>query len=119
MTSPQTHTRQGVAVISEEISRGDCGVAEKMVQQWKVSVLLRNILPEHLKKIWFPKIMADSQFLLAHCLTEPRGASDRWLPYDRIPRRFVRNLLREPPPPGGQARVFLNLCAGLDAIGAP
>ena len=23
-----------------------------------------------------------SQFLLAHCLTEPRGASDRWLPYD-------------------------------------
>ena len=70
------------AVISEEISRGDCGIAEKMVQQWKVSVLLRNILPEHLKKIWFPKIMADSQFLLAHCLTEPRGASDRWLPYD-------------------------------------
>ncbi len=70
------------AVISEEISRGDCGIAEKMVQQWKVSVLLSNILPEHLKKIWFPKIMADSQFLLAHCLTEPRGASDRWLPYD-------------------------------------
>jgi alkylation response protein AidB-like acyl-CoA dehydrogenase len=26
--------------------------------------------------------MADPQFLLAHCLTEPRGASDRWLPYD-------------------------------------
>ena len=48
----------------------------------EVSVLLRNILPEHLKNIWFPKIMADSQFLLAHCLTEPRGASDRWLPYD-------------------------------------
>ena len=70
------------AVISEEISRGDCGLAEKMVQQWKVSVLLRHILPEHLKKRWFPKIMADPQFLLAHCLTEPRGASDRWLPYD-------------------------------------
>lgn len=78
---PKTETLT-FAVISEEISRGDCGLAEKMVQQWKVSVLLRNILPEHLKKIWFPKIMADSQFLLAHCLTEPRGASDRWLPYD-------------------------------------
>ena len=78
---PKSET-QTFAVISEEISRGDCGIAEKMVQQWKVSVLLRNILPEHLKKIWFPKIMADSQFLLAHCLTEPRGASDRWLPYD-------------------------------------
>ena len=78
---PKSET-QTFAVISEEISRGDCGIAEKMVQQWKVSVLLRNILPEHLKKIWFPKIMADPQFLLAHCLTEPRGASDRWLPYD-------------------------------------
>ena len=78
---PQSET-QTFAVISEEISRGDCGLAEKMVQQWKVSVLLRNILPESLKKIWFPKIMANSQFLLAHCLTEPRGASDRWLPYD-------------------------------------
>ncbi len=78
---PKTET-QTFAVISEEISRGDCGLAEKMVQQWKVSVLLRNILPENLKKIWFPKIMANPQFLLAHCLTEPRGASDRWLPYD-------------------------------------
>ncbi len=78
---PQSET-QTFAVISEEISRGDCGLAEKMVQQWKVSVLLRNILPDALKKIWFPKIMANSQFLLAHCLTEPRGASDRWLPYD-------------------------------------
>src|SRR4051794_12148769 len=45
---------QTFAVIAEEISRGDCGLAEKLVQQWKVSVLLRNILPEHLKKIWFP-----------------------------------------------------------------
>ena len=78
---PKSET-QTFAVISEEISRGDCGLAEKMVQQWKVSVLLRNILPESLKKIWFPKIMSNSQFLLAHCLTEPRGASDRWLPYD-------------------------------------
>jgi alkylation response protein AidB-like acyl-CoA dehydrogenase len=26
--------------------------------------------------------MADPQFLMAHCLTEPRGASDRWLPYN-------------------------------------
>jgi alkylation response protein AidB-like acyl-CoA dehydrogenase len=78
---PATET-QTFAVISEEISRGDCGLSEKLVQQWKVSVLLRNILPEHLKKIWFPRIVSDAGFLLAHCLTEPRGASDRWLPYD-------------------------------------
>ncbi len=78
---PATET-QTFAVISEEISRGDCGLSEKMVQLWKVSVLLRNILPEHLKKLWFPRIVEDPTFLLAHCLTEPRGASDRWLPYD-------------------------------------
>ena len=53
---PKTETLT-FAVISEEISRGDCGLAEKMVQQWKVSVLLRNILPEALKKVWFPRIM--------------------------------------------------------------
>ncbi len=27
-------------------------------------------------------MIEDPQFLLAHCLTEPRGASDRWLPYN-------------------------------------
>ena len=36
----------------------------------------------HLQDEWFPRYMADPQFLMAHCLTEPRGASDRWLPYN-------------------------------------
>jgi hypothetical protein len=44
---------------------------------------------------------------------------DRWLPFDRYPRRVVRRLVRGRPRPGGQTRVFLNLCAGLDRIGAP
>ncbi|MDQ3524024.1 MAG: glycosyltransferase family 1 protein [Chloroflexota bacterium] len=42
---------------------------------------------------------------------------DRWLPWDRYPRRLVRRLLRGRPRPGGQERVFLNLCAGLREIG--
>lgn len=42
---------------------------------------------------------------------------DRWLPYDRYPRRLLRRLLRGKPRPGGQTRVFLNLMAGLDEIG--
>ena len=70
------------AVISEEIARGDSGLADKLVQNWKVSVLLRNLAPKHLQKKWFARLMDDPQFLLAHCLTEPRGASDRWLPYN-------------------------------------
>jgi alkylation response protein AidB-like acyl-CoA dehydrogenase len=78
---PATET-QSFAVISEEISRGDCGLAEKLVQIWKVSVLLRNVAPRHLQEKWFPQVVKDPTFLLSHCLTEPRGASDRWLPYD-------------------------------------
>ena len=70
------------ALIAEEIARGDSGLADKLVQNWKVSVLLRNLAPKHLQEKWFKRLVDDPQFLLAHCLTEPRGASDRWLPYD-------------------------------------
>jgi alkylation response protein AidB-like acyl-CoA dehydrogenase len=73
---------QTFAIISEEIARGDSGLADKLVQNWKVSVLLRNLAPRHLQERWFKRLVEDPQFLLAHCLTEPRGASDRWLPYN-------------------------------------
>jgi hypothetical protein len=43
--------------------------------------------------------------------------SDRWIIFDRYPRRLVRRLWRGRPRPGGQKRIFLNLCAGLDRIG--
>ena len=80
---------QTFAMISEEMSRGDCGISDKLVQIWKVSVLLRNILPRHLQEYWFPRIVNDPSFLLSHCLTEPRGASDRWLPYD-VPEAMMQ-----------------------------
>jgi alkylation response protein AidB-like acyl-CoA dehydrogenase len=70
------------ALIAEEVARGDSGLADKLVQNWKVAVLLRNLAPRHLQEKWFKRLLADPQFLLAHCLTEPRGASDRWLPYN-------------------------------------
>jgi hypothetical protein len=70
------------AVISEEIARGDSGLADKLVQNWKVSVLLRQLAPKHLQEKWFKRLVDEPQFLMAHCLTEPRGASDRWLPYN-------------------------------------
>jgi alkylation response protein AidB-like acyl-CoA dehydrogenase len=73
---------QTFALIAEEIARGDSGLADKLVQNWKVSVLLRNLAPRHLQEKWFKRLVEDPQFLLAHCLTEPRGASDRWLPYN-------------------------------------
>jgi alkylation response protein AidB-like acyl-CoA dehydrogenase len=73
---------QTFALIAEEIARGDSGLSDKLVQNWKVSVLLRNLAPRHLQEKWFKRLVEDPQFLLAHCLTEPRGASDRWLPYN-------------------------------------
>ena len=73
---------QTFAMVAEELSRGDSGLADKLVQIWKISKLLVNIAPRHLQERWFPEIVKDPSFLMAHCLTEPRGASDRWLPYD-------------------------------------
>lgn len=78
---PQSEVRT-FALIAEEIARGDSGLADKLVQNWKVSIVLREFAPKHLQEKWFPKLVGDPQFLLAHCLTEPRGASDRWLPYN-------------------------------------
>ncbi|HKA80533.1 MAG TPA: acyl-CoA dehydrogenase family protein [Xanthobacteraceae bacterium] len=78
---PKSEVRS-FALISEEIARGDSGLSDKLVQNWKVSVLLRNLAPRHLQEKWFKRLVGDPQFLLAHCLTEPRGASDRWLPYN-------------------------------------
>lgn len=70
------------ALVAEEVARGDSGLADKLVQNWKVSVLLRQFAPKHLQEKWFKRLLEEPQFLLAHCLTEPRGASDRWLPYN-------------------------------------
>ena len=42
---------------------------------------------------------------------------DRWFPYDRYPRKMIRQWMRGRPRPGGQMRVYLNLVAGLDQLG--
>src|SRR4029078_11014439 len=70
------------ALVAEELARGDSGLADKMVQNWKVSVLLRQFAPRYLEGKWSKRLVAEPKFLMAHCLTEPRGASDRWLPYN-------------------------------------
>ncbi len=73
---------QTFAVIAEELARGDSGFSDIMGQLWKIPVLLGHIAPPHLQDKWFPRFMEDPTFLMAHALTEPRGASDRWLPYN-------------------------------------
>src|ERR1700682_5275631 len=49
---PKTEV-QTFAMIAEEIARGDSGLADKLVQIWKISMLLRNIAPRHLQERWF------------------------------------------------------------------
>lgn len=43
---------------------------------------------------------------------------DRWVRWDRYPRKAVRRLVRGKPQPGGVMRWFLNLRSGLDRSGA-
>ena len=47
---------QTFALIAEEIARGDSGLADKLVQNWKVAVLLRNLAPRHLQEKWFKRL---------------------------------------------------------------
>jgi hypothetical protein len=44
---------------------------------------------------------------------------DRWVRFDRYPRRLLRRVVRGRARIGGQRRMFLNLCAGLRQIGVP
>src|SRR5437016_3419749 len=45
--------------------------------------LMRQSCRDFVDDVVTPFIRSNwQQFLLAHCLTEPRGASDRWLPYN-------------------------------------
>ncbi len=73
---------QTFAIIATELSRGDTGLTIKLAQGWKISIILRELAPKHLQDEWFGRFMADPHLLMAHCLTEQRGASDRWLPYN-------------------------------------
>lgn len=80
-TDPATEA-QTFAVLCEEVARGDSGLADKLSQNWKITRMLRAFAPRHIQEKWFPRIVADPSFLLATAATEPRGASDRWLPYE-------------------------------------
>jgi hypothetical protein len=44
---------------------------------------------------------------------------DRWMKYDRYPRRIIRRILRGRDPVGGVQMWFLNLIKGLDILGYP
>lgn len=43
--------------------------------------------------------------------------SDRWIKFDRYPRKLIRNIVRGEMKPGGVMRWFLNLKHGLDLLG--
>ena len=45
---------QTFSIIATEIARGDSGLADKLVQNWKISVLLRSLAPRALQDVWSP-----------------------------------------------------------------
>lgn len=70
------------ALMVEELGRGDVGFTTTIVQNWKVAAeFARHAAPALAERI-FQRFADDPGFLWANCLTEPRGASDRVLPYD-------------------------------------
>jgi len=44
---------------------------------------------------------------------------DRWIKYDRYPRKIIRRLIRGKQRPGGVMMIAVNLMKGLDKIGVP
>ncbi len=44
--------------------------------------------------------------------------ADRWIKFDRYPRKFIRRLIRGKQRPGGVMTIAINLMKGLDRIGA-
>jgi len=68
-------------IMLEELAAGDHSIANGISTNWKLAGLLRQY-PKHLQDEWFPKMVDDPYFAMAHALTEPKGASDRWLPYN-------------------------------------
>ena len=78
---------QTFAIIAEEIARGDSGSRTSSSRSGSLGA------PPERRAAPSPgglvsAHVADPGFLLAHCLTEPRGASDRWLPYT-CPKRLM------------------------------
>lgn len=69
------------AVILEELSTADQAIAVGFHQLWKGCKLLREY-PPSVQEEWFSRIVEEPTFVMAHLHTEPRGASDRWLPYN-------------------------------------
>ena len=53
-----------------------------------------------------------------HNLFYEQPEFDRWIPFDRHPRRLIRRVIRGKPQASGHDRVFLNLAKGMDRIGA-
>lgn len=70
------------AVMIEELGRGDPGFTVCISQNWKITTEFARHAGADLLQTWMERYRGEPTFLWAHCLTEPRGASDRVLPYD-------------------------------------
>ena len=62
----------------EELATADVSIVAALANGWKLPKLLQKF-PQSVQEEWFPRLVDDPTFSMAQALTEPRGASDRWL----------------------------------------
>lgn len=71
-----------LAVVAEELARGESSLVDILLQGWKVMALLQGTAPESVWRPWLERFVSEPRFLCSHCSTEPHGSSDRWLGND-------------------------------------
>jgi len=81
-------------IMLEELLTPDFSIGASFSSNWKLCKLLSEF-PESVQDEWFPRIIDDPTFQLAHALTEPKGASDRWLPYNEPDGNMNTTAVRE------------------------
>ena len=57
-------------IMFEELCTPDYSIASSMGINWKLCKALQNY-PEHIQERYFPRIVEDPHFMMAHALTEP------------------------------------------------
>lgn len=68
-------------VMIEEIAAADVGSAVVLAQQWKFLAMLQEMGDDDQRERWLTRLAENPRGLMAASFTEPKAASDTFLPY--------------------------------------
>ena len=71
-----------LAVVAEELARGESALVDILLQGWKISALVDAFADAEVRDHWLRRFADEPRLLCSHCSTEPQGSSDRWLGVD-------------------------------------